>query len=76
MRRRERRGRDMKVEMETPVIAKPYRSHEDATVASFAKDPEYAAAYLKAVLDDGDTAELRVALERMARASDQEPPPQ
>jgi DNA-binding phage protein len=57
----------MKAEMGTPVIAKPYRSHEDATVESFAKDPSYAAEYLKAVLEDGDEAELLVARERMAR---------
>jgi DNA-binding phage protein len=27
------------------MSARPYRSHDDATVESFAKDPEYAAAY-------------------------------
>jgi DNA-binding phage protein len=63
----------MKAEMETPVIAKPYRSHEDATVESFSKEPEYAAAYLNAVLEDGDAAELRVVLERMALAFDGKP---
>ena len=47
-----------------------YRSHDEATVESFARDPEYAAAYLKAVLEDGDEAELLVAHERMARALD------
>jgi len=51
------------------MTAQPYRSHDDATVESFAKDPEYAAAYLKAVLEDGDAAELRVALCRLAKAS-------
>ncbi len=50
------------------MIAKPYRSHEDATVESFAKDPEYAAEYLNAVLEDGDEAELLVALSRIAKA--------
>jgi len=58
----------MKVEMATPVIAKPYRSHEDATVESFAKDPEYAAEYLKAVFEDNHAAERRVALTRILRA--------
>lgn len=58
----------MKAEMGTPVIAKPYRSHEDATVESFAKDPGYAAEYLKAVLVDGDAAELRIVLTRISRA--------
>lgn len=50
------------------MTAKPYRSHEDATVQSFAKDPEYAAEYLNAVLEDGDEAELLVALNRLAKA--------
>jgi len=59
----------MKAEMATPVIAQPYRSHDDATVESFTRDPSYADAYLKAVLEDGDEAELRVALQRMARAA-------
>lgn len=51
-----------------PVCAKPYRSHDDATVESFARDPAYAAEYLKAVLEDGDAAELRVATTRVSRA--------
>ena len=50
------------------MTAKPYRSHEDATVQSFATDPEYAAEYLNAVLEDGDEAELLVALNRLAKA--------
>lgn len=33
----------MNAKAETPVFAKPYRSHDDATVESFAKDPGYAA---------------------------------
>lgn len=66
----------MRTEMTKPAVAKPYRSHEEATIESFAKDPEYAAAYLTAVLEDGDEAELRVALQRMARAADRQPRPQ
>ena len=38
--------------------ALPYRSHDDATVASFRDDPEFAAEYLNAVLEDGDQREL------------------
>lgn len=49
------------------MTAKPYRSHEDATIESFGKDPEYAAEYLNAVLEDGDAAELLVALNRLAK---------
>ena len=64
----------METGLTTAVSAKPYRSHEDATVESFAKDPEYAAAYLNAVLEDGDEAEFRVALTRVSRAFGGRPP--
>lgn len=50
------------------MTAKPYRSHDDATIESFARDPEYAAEYLNAVLEDGDETELLVALSRLAKA--------
>ena len=46
------------------------RSHEDATVESLAKDPEYAEAYQAAVLKDGDEAEILQMLERIAKAND------
>ncbi|MFO1431623.1 MAG: hypothetical protein U1F76_16025 [Candidatus Competibacteraceae bacterium] len=38
--------------------AKPYRSHTEATVEGFRKDPRFAAEYLNAVLEDGDQQEL------------------
>lgn len=41
---------------------KPYISHEEATIESFKKDPDYAAEYLKAVLGYGDQEELMIAL--------------
>ena len=44
------------------------RSHEDATVESFRKDPAFAAEYLNSVLEDGDQEELMVVLRRMAKA--------
>ena len=44
------------------------RDHEEATLASFRRDPRFAAAYLNAVLVDGDQSELMVALRYMARA--------
>jgi probable addiction module antidote protein len=44
------------------------RSHEAATVESFRKDPELAAEYLNAVLEDGDEKELMLALRRMSLA--------
>jgi probable addiction module antidote protein len=48
--------------------ALPYRSHDEATMESFRKDPEFAAEYLNAVLEDGDQRELLLALRRMAKA--------
>ena len=47
---------------------RPSRSHEDATVESFRKDPAFAAEYLNSILDDGDQEELMLALRRMAKA--------
>lgn len=54
----------MKARQKSP----PYRSHEEATIASFRSDPEFAAEYLNAVLEDGDQEELMLALRRMAEA--------
>ena len=44
------------------------RSHEEATVESFRKDPAFAAEYLNSVLEDGEQEELMLALRRMATA--------
>jgi len=44
------------------------RSHEEATVESFRKDPKFAAEYLNAVLEDGEQEEVLSALRRMATA--------
>src|SRR5262245_13281377 len=44
------------------------RSHEEATVESFRKDPMFAAEYLNSILEDGDQEELMVALRRMSKA--------
>ena len=46
----------------------PYISHEEATIESFRRDPDYAAEYLNAVLEDGDQKELMLALRRVASA--------
>lgn len=48
--------------------APPYRSHEQATIEAFRKDPRFAAEYLNAVLEEGDQEELMVALRYMAEA--------
>lgn len=49
-------------------MTKPYISHEEATIASFKKDPAFAAEYLNIVLEDGDQEELMIALRRIATA--------
>ena len=54
--------------MKAKQKALPYRTHEEATIASFRDDPEFAAEYLNAVLEDGDQRELLLALRRMAEA--------
>ena len=35
-----------------------HRNHDEATINSFRKDPEFAAEYLNAILEDGDQQEL------------------
>ena len=50
------------------MSAKPYRSHAEATIESFRKDPRFAAEYLNAVLEDGDQQELLIALRYLADA--------
>lgn len=51
------------------AIARPYRSHEEATIESFRRDPVYAAEYLRVVLAEGDARERREALRRCREAS-------
>ena len=48
------------------MTKKPYRSHQEATIESFRRDPQFAAAYLNAILADGDQDELLTALRYMA----------
>lgn len=47
---------------------KSYRSHREATVLSFRRDQKFAAAYLNAILKDGDEKELLLALRYIAEA--------
>ena len=54
--------------MKSKVKLPPFRRHEAATAESFRDDPEFAAEYLNAVLEDGDQEELLIALRHMARA--------
>lgn len=46
----------------------PSRSHEAATVESLRKDTQFAAAYLNAVLADGEQEEVMLALRRLSQA--------
>jgi probable addiction module antidote protein len=46
----------------------PSRSHEEATVESFRDDPAFTAAYLNAILEDGDQDEFMLALRRKSEA--------
>jgi probable addiction module antidote protein len=50
------------------MSTKPYRSHEEATLERFRRDPELAATYLDAILQDGDEGELLYALQQLAKA--------
>ncbi len=45
-----------------------HRSHDEATINSFRKDPQFAAEYLNAILEDGDRQELLTALRYLATA--------
>ena len=45
--------------MKKTLKSVPSRSHEQATVESFRKDPEFAAEYLNSVLEDGDQEEFK-----------------
>ncbi len=54
--------------MPVPANTAVSRSHDAATVASLKADTEFAAAYVNAVLEDGDEQELLLALRRLADA--------
>lgn len=45
-----------------------HRTHEDASVEMFRKDPELAADYLNSVLEDGDETDLMLALRTLSKA--------
>lgn len=45
-----------------------HRPHTEATIKSFRHDPKFAAAYLNAILKDGDQQELLIALRYMSEA--------
>lgn len=47
---------------------KTTKSHQDAKIESFRKDPSYAAAYLDTVLADGDQEEILLTVRYMTKA--------
>ena len=49
-------------------MAKSHRTHDEATVEMFRRDPELAVEYLNAVLIDGDETDLMLALRTLSKA--------
>ncbi|MCC8363675.1 putative addiction module antidote protein [Lysobacter sp. A6] len=49
-------------------MTKPHRSHDEATAELLREDPALAAEYLDAVLEDGDQAEVLIALRHIVNA--------
>jgi probable addiction module antidote protein len=47
---------------------KPYITHNEAAIEMLHEDPQFAAEYLNAVLEDGNQKELMLALRRIAEA--------
>ena len=47
---------------------KPYQDHDEVAVTMLRDDPEFAAAYINAVLEDGDQEELMRAMRRIPDA--------
>ena len=47
-------------------MAKTHRTHEDATIEMFQRDPALAADYLNSVLEDGDEVDLMLALRALS----------
>ncbi len=54
--------------MSRPATKAAHISHEEATAESLRSDPAFAAAYLEAVLEDGNQQELLTAVNHLARA--------
>ena len=48
--------------------AKPYRSHDKAAAEMFRRDPVFAAEYLSHLLEEGDQADLLLALRQLSEA--------
>ncbi|MBI4088871.1 addiction module antidote protein [Candidatus Kaiserbacteria bacterium] len=52
----------------TKKTVKPHRTHGEATIESFRRDPKFAATYLNAILKDGGHEELMVGLRYVTAA--------
>ena len=49
-------------------MAKTDRTHEEASIEMFRRDPDLAAEYLNSVLHDGDETDLMIALRSLSKA--------
>jgi probable addiction module antidote protein len=49
-------------------MAKAHRTHDEATVEMFRRDPDLAAEYLNSVLVDGNETDLMLALRSLSKA--------
>lgn len=49
-------------------MSRAHRTHDEATVEMFRRDPELAAEYLNSVLADGDETDLMLALRSLSKA--------
>ena len=52
----------------TKKTIKSHRTHDEATIESFHRDPQFAAAYINAILKDGDHRELMIGLRYATKA--------
>ncbi|MDO8593369.1 MAG: addiction module antidote protein [bacterium] len=52
----------------TKTTKKIHRTHDEATIESFRRDPKFAVAYINAILKDGDHRELMNGLRYIAAA--------
>ncbi len=52
----------------TKKIIEPHRTHDEATIESFRRDPKFAVAYINAILKDGDHQELMSGLRYVTAA--------
>ncbi len=54
--------------MKTKKTSRIHRTHDEATIESFRRDPRFATAYLNAILKDGDQREVMNGLRYVTQA--------